>query len=250
MGLKTTLAERLIRSWIGDAVKAGPFAGMRYLPRQRSDAHASMGNSFAHKLLGTYELELRRAVEGLIAAAPAHVVNVGAGEGYYAVGLARALPGARVTAFEADTAGRDMLARTAALNDVASRLEIKGPCIPEELEAAIGQGPPGWLVMDVEGAEDQLLDPEQIPTLRRWSVLVEVHERIVPGLSATLNERFRGTHEVEIIRTRERTLADFPMVPSGWRRAIPGSLLLKAMDEKRGGPMEWFVLHSRVDASS
>ena len=56
--------------------------------------------------VGSFELELHPAVERIVAERPATVVNVGSAEGYYAVGLAMRLAGARVVGFELDPALR------------------------------------------------------------------------------------------------------------------------------------------------
>src|SRR2546423_12652663 len=90
-------------------VRAGPFAGLRYPDNLIQ----------IPKLLGTYELELHPAVERLIASRPTTVVNVGAAEGYYAVGLARRLPDARILAFDIDERSQEHCRRLAALNGVA-----------------------------------------------------------------------------------------------------------------------------------
>src|SRR3954451_18937011 len=69
----------------GLQVAHGPFAGMEYLP----GLEASSGDLVA-KLLGTYERELHPVIEGWIAQPPAHMIDIGSAEGYYAVGLTRA----------------------------------------------------------------------------------------------------------------------------------------------------------------
>jgi hypothetical protein len=78
-------------------VLLGPFADLRYpfasLPRQL----------FLGPLqVGSYESELHETVEGIVAREPQVLVNVGAAEGYYAVGLARRLAELEVIAYEAD----------------------------------------------------------------------------------------------------------------------------------------------------
>ena len=92
---RRTLESRL-RSVLDDpeTVLSGPFKGMRYPLR------SSGQGGLLPKLLGTYERELSPAIERLISDRPTLVVNVGAAEGYYAVGLALRAPQAQVIAFE------------------------------------------------------------------------------------------------------------------------------------------------------
>ena len=106
------LSDRLV-ALHGRRVLHGPFAGMDYT------SEASEGG-LAPRLLGTYEAELHPALAAVAARGLQLIYDVGCAEGYYAVGLARAVPGARVRAYgvaEARTepwAPRASSARTAA----------------------------------------------------------------------------------------------------------------------------------------
>lgn len=66
---------------LGLTVRRGPFAGLRY------PSHDAVGSSLWPKLLGSYEAELAPTFEALCATPYRTVVDVGAAEGYYAVGL-------------------------------------------------------------------------------------------------------------------------------------------------------------------
>src|SRR4051794_1854353 len=90
-------------------VRAGVFAGMKYV-------NASYGSCYIPKLLGIYERELNEAIETASAAAPDTVVDIGAAEGYYAIGLCRRLPAAKIVAYEMSESARRLLAEMAALN--------------------------------------------------------------------------------------------------------------------------------------
>src|SRR3954454_23679734 len=107
-------------AWHGLTVSGGPFARLVYPDRAPI--------SLVPKLLGIYERELHGAVEAAIRARPAVIVNVGAADGYYAVGLPRRCPAAAVHAFEADAAAADLCRRVAAANGVDVRVEgAEGP---------------------------------------------------------------------------------------------------------------------------
>lgn len=218
----------------GWRILAGPFAGMHYVGD-------SAGSLLPPKLLGTYECELHAIVHRLIAQKPRLVVNVGAGEGYYAVGLARRLPLCHVRAFEADEHGRSLIARVAVQNRVADRVKSGGLCTISDLADTLAQASSPWLIIDVEGAEDHLLDPVSVPSLVRTTILVEVHDFIDGTLGERLRQRFDPTHRVEELWAAERALSDLPAwlrwtAITPWRRR-----LLHAMDEQRPNRMRWFV---------
>jgi FkbM family methyltransferase len=103
--------ENLVRAQTGGRVRQGPFAGLRYINR-------AVGSAFIPKLLGIYERELNGCIEAACAAQFPLIVDVGAAEGYYAIGLARRNPAARVIAFEMEETGREALKEMAKLNGI------------------------------------------------------------------------------------------------------------------------------------
>jgi hypothetical protein len=223
-------------------VLAGPFAGLRYPP------------SFVARLLfhgpyqvGSFELELHPVIERLIASRPEVVVNVGAAEGYYAAGLATRMAAARVIAFELDPDLRRAAARLAALNRVAERVELRGLCTVDELAglAPAVAGRSVWMVIDCEGAEAVLADPEAVPWLIGASLLIELHPATEPEVRATLERRFEATHELELIASRIRHASrfDFELQPIHGLRRIDRELLVA---EFRDGSQDWLVATSRA----
>jgi hypothetical protein len=213
-------------------VLAGPFAGMRYpasfVPRMLISGPYQVGS---------FELELHPAVERIVAERPATVVNVGSAEGYYAVGMAMRLPGARVIAFELDGELRSASERLARLNGVAERIELRGLCTAAEL-AALDPAAPVAVIMDCEGAESQLADPERVPWLHRASLLVELHPAIDADIRSRLEERFAPGHELEPISAeiRRASLFDAHLRSIRGLRRIDRELLVA---EFRDGPQDW-----------
>lgn len=232
--------RRLVRRFIrrhGLVVSGGPFAGLRYTRR------AAVGQILA-KLIGSYEEELHGALEDLLRSGPRTVVNIGSAEGYYAVGVARALPGALVHAFEAEPGLRALCEELARENGVAHRIVLHGTCTA----TALAQVPqPGDLVIcDCEGFETQVLRPDVAPWLRQASLLVELHDALVPGTTEALSARFAVTHDVRLIAEGPRDPARHPALSglTAWETQ-------EALDEHRrdreGRPllMQWAVLTPR-----
>jgi hypothetical protein len=210
----------------GGAVVAGPFKGLRYVPTAR-------GSSIGPKLLGTYELELREVVEWIIGRGYGLVINIGAGEGYYAVGLAQRMPMTRFVCFDADPSNQEQIKRLAELNRVGERVEVKGFCDERALADAIGDRAGDVLVIcDIEGGEVEVLRPEAVPALRGVDLLVEMHDIIRRGCSSALRGRFGGSHAIEVIATRRRRMGDFPDGVD-----LEPEKRLECMDEGRGAVM-------------
>ena len=231
------LARHHLARTSGGRVHRGPFAGMRYV-------QSSVGSCFEAKLLGTYELELFDAVERVCERELSWVINVGAAEGYYAVGLLRRRPEARVIAYEANPEGRALIEDLARRNGCADRIEVRGFCDPADLKADLEAHPGAFVLMDVEGGEDALLDPAQVPGLVRAPILVEIHEFALPGVGARVQARFTETHRAEVIEQRHRSRADLTI-----RHPVLDPWLEKLTNEhrpRRGFPMTWAVLEPRA----
>ncbi|HEU5003742.1 MAG TPA: hypothetical protein VFW71_13340 [Actinomycetota bacterium] len=221
--------EADVRGLTGNMVLDGPFRGLRYLP-------ATTWGTAAPILVGTYEQELVPVVESWVLRAPDLFVDVGCAEGYYAVGMAVRLPGLRVVAFDADPRAQGECRDMARRNGVGERVEVRGGCRGPELVALLGSGTRGVLLVDCEGCERELLTAEVVAALAGTEVLVELHEFASPGLSEAVVERFRPSHQVELIRAWPRTA-----VPPALEH-LPPEAVAAALDELRPTtphPMEW-----------
>lgn len=213
-------------------VLAGPFSGLAYT-RHAAD------KLLLHRLFGAYECELHGAVERLCSGEHDAVVVAGAGEGYYAVGLARRLPQAQVHAYEGYQWARHLLKQMVAKNHVQNRVRVGGYVTPDELERVLSKTANPALVCDVEGYEQELINPARVPSLARATILLELHEHMVPGLTAEIRRRFAATHRILEFYSRPRTLADLPAGIS-----LPPDDALWAIDEDRFRRVAqtWFLL--------
>jgi len=196
------------------------------------------------KTLGLYEMELAESVERLCGLNPDVVVDVGAAEGYYAVGMAFRIPEARVVAFDTAPIAHQFVKRLARLNGVADRVELHGLCDTRTLERLLSAAERPVLISDCEGFEDELLDPEQAPSLRTTVILVELHDMLRPGLSDRVSERFASTHQIRRIPQRERRMEDLPASVT-----ISSEDARPILEQRRAGESEWFEMTPRPVAA-
>ena len=223
-----------LRGLSGNRVMSGPFVGMRLT-----------GLPAAPELLGTYEHELFDTVHVLAGRSFGTVVNVGARYGYYAVGLARLMPQARVTAFEGEAEARSQLASAVVCNEVSGRVVVSGYCDAPDLAAALETDGPALVVCDIDGGEVSLLDPRRVPALTRATILVECHGPSESPTEAVMVHRFLPSHDVRRIAVEERVLAHLPAgVGEPWRSRMPRSLEA-LMQEHRTLPQSWLLLTPR-----
>jgi hypothetical protein len=231
------VATSLIRTASRLRVVAGPFRGMRMKLSPLSSRH-HLGY-----ILGSQELELRDPIERIIAQRHSKILNIGAADGYYAVGLALRSHRSRVLAFEALPELHPVIMETARANGVADRVIVFGACGIEELRHHLNDPIERPLIlMDIEGGESKLLDPATVPQLTSCDILVETHDAFIPGCTDLLINRFRATHEIFRYVARPRALSDYPadFLPL-LRRWFP-RFAVELMHERRAGEQQWLYL--------
>ena len=230
---RSQLIQNTLQHRDGTRIWSGPFEGMDFLPRSTHGCHVA-------KLTGSYEQPLQPFIEEAIQAAYPIVLNIGCAEGYYAVGMARRMPATRMHAFDIDPAARQACGDLAARHGVSDRVEIGARFNPDDFTAYDGQRT--LVLCDIEGAEQELLDPEAAPALRGMDLIVESHECEVPGLTKVLTGRFESSHAITVVEDRgDRRLATAPP----WFTRLGHLDQLLATWEWRSGPTPWLVMKSR-----
>ena len=100
---------------------------------------------------------------------------------------------------------------------------------------------------DIEGAEEELLDPNLAPALKYFDIIVESHECLRQGITQKLKSRFNATHEVILIEDNgSRTLDEMP----AWFMQLPHLDQLLATWEWRSGPTPWLAMYATDRSSS
>jgi hypothetical protein len=233
---------RITRAFVarhGLTVQAGPFRGMVY-PRFAVER----GELVVAQLLGSYEREIAPAIQRAIDRGFEQYVDIGASDGYYAVGFARSCRQSTVHAFEMNPFPARVCRSLAAANGVERSLRLLGECRLEDLQALPDR--PSFVLCDTEGAEAQLMVPDMVPLLRSASLVVELHAFAVPGVEQLIVDRFSATHEIDVVRTEPRYIGEFPALMD-----VPGVTYIDrqlALAEFRPYPMAWAVMEPRSGA--
>ncbi len=135
-------------------------------------------------------------------------MNIGSGDGYYAVGIALRAPNARIIAYDLTPVKQECLADMAALNGVRDRIDIRGACTAQEL--AMLNFDSVLVVCDCEGAEEDILNPQFVPWLRHATMIVELHDFYRPQATEILTARFQNSHQLQILK-------EYPRDPSRYQ---------------------------------
>jgi hypothetical protein len=152
-------------------VAHGAFAGMTL------DSIPAWGRSdLGSMLLGCYELEIVEALHSEKFRNRSHFVDIGAADGYYAVGCLRNGRFRTADCFEVTSAGQNSIARNAKLNQVDDKLRIFGVAdktLPSLLEGT------DWsdtvVLCDIEGGEFDLFNDSCLSSLKGAMILIEIH---------------------------------------------------------------------------
>jgi len=223
-----------IQNITGPVVAGGPFKGLKV-------THDALLGYNGCLLLGSYEHELHATVEKIIAGNYTRILNIGCSVGYYAVGLALRMPHIVIDAFDTDPEARRKCAEMAALNGVQDRVRISGAFKGEDFAAYAKEKT--LALVDIEGAEEMLLDPALYPALKKIDVVAELHHVVDQDLPKLIVERFAASHKVELIFNRF-ALPDLSAV-------IPASGYVDPFDhmllgwEGRAGPTPWGIFTSK-----
>lgn len=210
-------------------VQSGPFQGMKLT----GEGSWGLDGDYAPKVLGTYEIQLHHYIEMAIAKNPKVIENIGCAEGYYAVGLACRLPGARIFAYDSSTESLNVAMASFKANHFKENfyLSQKAPDDPDGVELSI---------IDVEGAELEVLSVSRIQKMKHCDVIVECHDYINGSIAETLEKRFEDTHDIFIIPEGPRDPSSVPLL-----NGLATLDQYLAMCENRPCSMKWIAAFCR-----
>ena len=215
-------------------VISGPFKGLKFSQR------------FPTKpmLTGVWEKEISFVWDSLQEFK--YIIDVGAAEGFYAVGLARKYPEKMIYAFEMNLSNQRLLQKVISDNFVKN-IEIRGKCEYEDLTEFGAKLENALIVMDCEGYEVELLNAHSPKVFKNTYILVELHEMYAPGCTNELRKRFWPTHEIQEIEGKHRDINDWPNQLKFLKYLFPQEVLLDFMDEGRPYPMNWLYMKPKTN---
>jgi len=185
----------------GHVVQGGPFAGMRYLSATR--------DPILPKLVGSYEAESHPWIRAAIEKRYRTVIDVGCAEGYFSVGLALALPDAKVYGFDTELDQQSACRRLAEINGVEDQVIIRGEFSVNDFRLI--EPATTLVIMDCEGSEFEFLDLGAAPALAKCDVLVEIHP-FVGTPARDLLDRFARSHTIATVKRQRRHAKEWPSI--------------------------------------
>jgi hypothetical protein len=151
------------------------------------------------------------------------------------VGLALQWPQVTVYAHDIVEDARRYCADMAAQNGVSDRVIVGGEFKPEDFQKFAGRRV--LVMVDTEGAEIDILQPDRGPALAGMNIIVETHEGLRRGVMAAMMERFSATHDIVRVEQQPKNV-ELP----DWLRDLGHLDQLLAVWEYRSVPTPWLVM--------
>jgi len=185
--MNRTYLNNIVHERTQGIVQQGPFTGLKLCNYD----NGCLGN----KLLGSYESQLYAAIEQTINYQPDLVINLGCGEGYYGLGLAKRLPNVRNILI--DNAEHELINALYNLqSNKLSNVELWNYADIDVIQYIMRKYKKPFLFIDVEGYEITFLDQNINSELVKSCIIVECHDFQGIPITQILNERFNDSHHV------------------------------------------------------
>lgn len=203
-----TVSERRSRvskelfEYCNGTIKYGPFKGLKLTSNTWWG-----GNDLGSMCFGLYENELLEFLHSESLVKRDTFVDIGAADGYYAIGLLKSKRIKKALCFEITSEGRNTIEQNWNINEQPGEIEIKGDVF-KDFKSSINNInlKKSIVLIDIEGAEFSFLENEVLRTLRDTVIAIEIHNwipnfiELYSGFLKNANEFF----DIEILDRKER----------------------------------------------
>ena len=196
---KRTDKRKLVREHLlrihHERIAYGPFKDMKV-----SSEHVSWGDGdLATKILGVYEKVVLDKIVELSKNINGPFIDIGAADGYYVIGTTYAELFQQAHAFEINPKAQEVMRHNARINGVADKVHIHGLADREEIKSLVTPHQDALILIDIEGAEFDLLDTDTIEALRKCTLIIESHPALIEdGLEREKEMLERASKHFEI----------------------------------------------------
>ncbi len=171
---RRTRISKEVYDLFGGEIRYGPFAGIRL-----GDDLWWGAPDLGAIMLGVYEKEILELLTSDAFSYCDTLISLGTADGYYPIGMLKTNRLARAICFEISEKGQAALRSNAALNGVEDRIEVHGEADADFLSALdIDDFSRIIVLVDVEGAEFDILTSDVLRKLMYAQIVIEIHNWI------------------------------------------------------------------------
>jgi hypothetical protein len=223
-----------------ETVQYGPFKGLKLTSNTWWG-----GNDLGSMCFGLYEKELLEFFYSDYLNYRNTFIDIGAADGYYAIGLLNSMRVNNAICFEITAEGRDAIKQNWNLNGNPGNIEIKGNVFNDfksnvktvDFKKAI-------VLIDVEGSEFSFLNVEILKFLKDAVIVIEIHNWI-PNFISCYIEFLKNANqffEIEILDRKERNTLMFEEL-----RSLTDDNRLLLTSEARPCVMRFLILKPKIN---
>ena len=228
-------AWKILEEQYGLIIAYGPFKGMKL-----SENLSWSKEDRITQTLGIYEEHVLNKLIYFSNKGSKRFIDIGAADGYFAVGMAFSKIYKEVYAFEIEQKRQQIIKENAARNSCSERVTVYGQVNVTLLNKHINKDFKSTFLIDIEGAEYNLLSTEMLLLLRGNYVICELHPWYVDNgdkLQRDLLDRASRLFNIELIQRDYYSPNSFPELND-----LSDEERLVAVGESRGKNMQWLVL--------
>lgn len=223
----------------GAQVLCGPMKGFRFVENAFWGGHSDT----ATKIFGLYE---QQNLEILSNSDKTTLVDIGAADGFWGVGLVSAGCFEKSVCFEVSAKGREVIRETAEHNGVGDRVSIFGDALENTVGNIASVEPDHgrtFFLIDIEGVEFSLLTEAFLTQYHQSEFLIELHPQMVADGHAKLKaiEAFCGQYfHIDYVDGSVRDTSEMDEILK-----LGDDFKWPILSEGRGFPMQWLHLVPR-----
>ncbi len=228
-------AWQILEEEYGLVIAYGSFKGMKL-----SDDVWWSKNDRITQMLGIYEEHVLERLKVFSTQGASRFVDIGAADGYFAIGMAYSKIYSKVVAFEIASFGQNKIRENSTINHCENVVSVFGEADYSSLKNLLSEDMKTSILVDIEGAEYQLLDEKMLSLLSSCYLICELHPWLVDDgyqLQRKLIERARKKFNVELIKRENYSPNIFSELDD-----LSDEERLIAVGEGRGKNMQWLVL--------
>lgn len=220
-----------ISSQLGYKVQEGLFKGQELNSVSTWDEIGSL----LPKLIGTYEQELQTEITKL--GNFETLVNVGAADGYYGIGLLNSKICNQVIFFESNLASRNQIKQNTEINK--HKIQIYGEANSDNLIDCLKNLDKAktLIILDIEGGEFDLLNHEVVANLCETTLIVEIHSFMDTRFNDfELENKLKKFFNISKVTNNLRKIPNLPQIMN-----LSDNLRWLLVSEGRQQQMEWWI---------
>jgi len=164
-------------------------------------------------------------------------IDIGAADGYYAIGILHSKVASRAVTFEISVDDRKITKASAIINNVYDKISIRDEATSSEIVEILKNCNSGLIIVDIEGDEYNLITRELLEAAKNCCIIIEIHEMPIKEIQINMLNLCKEFHNYEELTGLER---NFPK--DNFTEKLSDNERVLVLSEGRQYGMSWIAL--------